>query len=572
MKAHQPVNTYTDKTKTYLNDIISKRIASHPDIQLQAKLCKADMKESPIMYYDPRYAEHICSWIEKFIKHYDKAYRGQPFILSPFQVAILCLTYGFRDKSTIPGAPNKRYYEKVMMMAGRKTGKTMFCAAILAYHTAFCKPHEQYFTIATGHSQATILWRMAMHLIRPLTILGPKVRFQPHISTFTHRNQTKCIALSKNIDKQDGLSCDLGFFDECANILDQNTFDVIETSMGVAPEPLGYYITTAGNDKDCVFATRFNIALDELKDKKKDNRTLIFNYRIGKGDDPFKKEHWIKANPNIGVTTTYDRMQIWANAAKVDQGRLVSFLQKHQNEYTDDHLKWVAIDALWDNRISKAKMDAIIKEKNLPMSLGVDMGLNDDFTALIRNYYDAETDTYYITHKNYLPLTSLNKIAQKFHAMIYQAVKDGYFEFVKQTIISQKFILNEINALNAVEPIKEVLIDPFYSAEVVTGLTLPVVKVPQTMVKLSPTIARFEEQVALGRIRIVDDPFFFWQIKNVVVFLGANDMRKLLAKGKSQTNKTSEKIDSVAAMLNTFYTDYFLGGARPVRKIQSFAL
>ena len=78
--------------------------------------------------YDERKANHALEFIERYCKHSKGSMGGKPFILELWQKALISAMFGIVDK--ISGF---RKYQEVVLIVGRKNGKSTLSAAIGLY-------------------------------------------------------------------------------------------------------------------------------------------------------------------------------------------------------------------------------------------------------------------------------------------------------------------------------------------------------------------------------------------------------------------------------------------------------
>lgn len=111
----------------YARAILSGEITAGRRIKQQMRHL-LDKIEHPEKYepyiFDPAVADHHIEFIEKFCKQ-SQGRRGEPLTLELFQKARLEAIFGFVDKNT-----GYRQYNEVLIIEGRKNGKTTETAAI----------------------------------------------------------------------------------------------------------------------------------------------------------------------------------------------------------------------------------------------------------------------------------------------------------------------------------------------------------------------------------------------------------------------------------------------------------
>lgn len=565
IQKHSDKLHYTNIALKYADDIIKGRIKSNEYVKLQCKKCVKHYTKSKDRVYHSKYAEHICHWIESYIVHIENRWAGENLKLSPSQIFILAFTFGFRYKDD----ESKRFNTSIMMLAGRKSGKSLFAASILSYCMAFSDVNEQHYTIATTKPQAMIVWKMYHKINAKIKLLRNKIVSSYSQGSTIHRNGTECRALHKNVKSQDGFNPKINVFDEVAAYADEEIIEVILTGQGAVDNHLNIYISTATANQNSAFLERLNESLALLKDGEEDHH-LTMNYTLDQGDEPFEEANWIKANPNLDIITPMERFREMALAAKRgNHGKKISFFIKNLNIFTNPTHAWSAIKQFNDNKISidDFKKLMVKKGKSLTCTLGLDFSQNDDLTSLVFNFLDKSTGIHYVTHQVYYPMESLtNYINNKYHGLFYDAKHDGYLDLMNTPIVSQDYVTQDIKSFMKKYSIKEICLDVAFCQHLMQNLSgvLKVNEIKQTMMELTPTIARMEELVAQGKIRIIDDPFLLWQLNNSVVLTNVNGLRKIIGLGRTQTNKRSEKVDSISAMINSFTTPDFIKGLKKV--------
>ena len=78
--------------------------------------------------FDHRAPAHVIKFASSLC-HTKGPQAGQPIILEPFQILLICAIYGFRSKKDI----NKRMVTDVILFIPRKAGKSTLTAVIALY-------------------------------------------------------------------------------------------------------------------------------------------------------------------------------------------------------------------------------------------------------------------------------------------------------------------------------------------------------------------------------------------------------------------------------------------------------
>src|SRR5690606_13963272 len=116
--------------------------------------------------------------------------------------------------------------------------------------------------------------------------------------------------------------------------------------MGARKQPLLFTITTAGfNKMGPCFALR-KTCTEILEGIKEDDSQFTIIYTLDEGDDYLDEEVWIKANPSLGASISYQWLRQEVIQAKNNPTELVKLLTKNFNTWTDASAVWLE-DKRW---------------------------------------------------------------------------------------------------------------------------------------------------------------------------------------------------------------------------------
>ena len=112
-------------------------------------------------YFDKEAADRAVSFIEKFITHTKGELAGQPLILEKWQREIVEKIFGWKNKKT-----NLRQYRTVLIIVGRKNGKTTLTAGIALYMLfADNERGSEIYAAAGDRSQAGLVHDIAKGMV-----------------------------------------------------------------------------------------------------------------------------------------------------------------------------------------------------------------------------------------------------------------------------------------------------------------------------------------------------------------------------------------------------------------------
>jgi phage terminase large subunit-like protein len=122
-------------------------------------------------WFEPEAAQLYIDFIEECVQHVEGDMRGKPFILQPWQKAIVANLFGWKKKDEF-GRTVRRYQEAFIMVA-RKNGKTPLIAAIaLAVFTLDPEAGQQNYVAAESRGQAGKLFRQ----LKGMVDLSPEMK------------------------------------------------------------------------------------------------------------------------------------------------------------------------------------------------------------------------------------------------------------------------------------------------------------------------------------------------------------------------------------------------------------
>lgn len=199
----------------YARAILSGEITAGRRIKQQMRHL-LDKIEHPEKYepyiFDPAVADHHIEFIEKFCKQ-SQGRRGEPLTLELFQKARLEAIFGFVDKNT-----GYRQYNEVLIIEGRKNGKTTETAAIeldMLLNDGAGAP--EIYNIATRLEQAKKGFVECWNMQRNSTAIRKLVRKRQN-DLFCAVNLGFIKPLAADTNGLDGLNAQMVVIDELAAI------------------------------------------------------------------------------------------------------------------------------------------------------------------------------------------------------------------------------------------------------------------------------------------------------------------------------------------------------------------
>ena len=382
--------------------------------------------------FDERFPQHVLNFAS-CLNHTKGPQAGQPIILEPFQILLICAVYGFRSKKDL----NIRMVTDVILFIPRKAGKSTLTAVIALYELLCGEAGAEVFTLATNREQATIVFDAAKGFIEsmPSELAGQFITSKYEIKKYGD-SQSMFKALSRDTKKTgDGKNPSCVIVDEAAAIGDRNSIEVLHSGMVARLNPLRIYITTASFTKDTKFYEDYLMFKTMLTGEAGDNpRWFGLLYGLDPQDDWNDHDVWAKANPMHGISVFESAIEQRANEARHKPAVLNEFLCKTLNVFVSANAAWLD-RSYWDDK------DCLIKEKREPEAsfIGFDLAATRDLNAVCTLHRFGEDD-YEAEWQFFLPEDSLQFIPKHYMDVFRMARESGILKLTEGNVMDDREI------------------------------------------------------------------------------------------------------------------------------------
>ncbi|MDO6451727.1 terminase large subunit [Oceanobacillus profundus] len=297
----------------YFTGIVDNKIVACDKMKRVSTMLLEDYHNPKEFHFDYEIAKKHTDFIEKFCK-LPSGKIGQPLKLELFQKARMQAIFGMVDDDDI------RQYNEVLIIEGRKNGKTTETAAIeLDLLVNDNEGSPQIYNVATMLEQAKLGFNAAHKMIQQSPLLKKHIRKRANDLYFA-LNFGFIKALASNANSLDGLDVHGATIDELAAIKNRDIYDLVKQAMGARRQPLLFTITTNGFVRDGIFDSQYEYANNLLygKLKEKNRRFLPFIYELDSRDEWDQEDMWEKANPGLGTVKSVDYLRQMVEKAKDD--------------------------------------------------------------------------------------------------------------------------------------------------------------------------------------------------------------------------------------------------------------
>jgi phage terminase large subunit-like protein len=516
-------------------------------------------------YFDQDAADRVIRFVERYCKHYEAEWAGQPIRLQEWQKKdVIYPIFGWKK------ANGFRRFRTAYIELARKNGKSFLTSALALYLLiADGEPGAQIYSSATKEEQATIVWRGAQMMAdaskdisRFVTIHGKKKKTGGTI--FCDRTNSFFRPLGSDSKTQDGLNPHAQVIDELHAHEDPTLWNVLTSAMGARRQPLNLAITTAGTyDPKSVGWQQHKHGTEVLDGIIEDDSFFAFICAIDEGDDPFDPENWGKANPNLGISPKIDDMEQQATTAKLQPSAYNDFLRLRLNRWTQQVEKWLSVEA-WNACDPIGAAEAIAQRPEREKALagkecfgGLDLSSKLDLAALVL-VFPMPDDFYDLVCRFWLPEAKVDEEEKRGQLHYAQWKREGWLKTTPGAVIDYDFIRAELRELGELYRIVEVPHDPHNATHIATELGeqdgFTMVEHQQGFISMSEPSKTMEAEIIGKKIRHGGNPILRWCVSNAV--------KKTDSAGniKPDKAKAKGKIDGLVAAIMGLGRAKIVGG------------
>jgi phage terminase large subunit-like protein len=348
--------------------------------------------------YDPDKAKHAILFIERFCRHSKGKLGGKPFILELWQKALVAATFGMVHK--IDGT---RKYQEVILIVGRKNGKSTLAAAIGLYlQMGDGEPGAEVYACATKRDQAKIIWLEAKRMVKKSKVLAK--RMKPLVAEIKcDLNDSFFKPLGRDSDTLDGLNVHGALLDEIHAWKDKNLYDVIVDGTSSREEPLVFVTSTAGTIRESVYDQKYDESEQVINgyedpDGYKNERMLPIIYELDKREYWQKKEKWYQANPGLGTVKRLDQLETKVSKAMANPMLVKNLLCKEFNIRETTSEAWLTFEQL--NNTAQYELEVLRPRYGIG---GVDLSSTTDLTCATVIFMVPNNKTIFVKQMYWLP-------------------------------------------------------------------------------------------------------------------------------------------------------------------------
>lgn len=374
--------------------------------------------EKGSFFFSPKKAKVAIKFIEAFCRHHEGELAPQLIKLELWQRALISVLFGIMDKD------GNRQFREAFIVMGRKNGKTLLAAAISCY-CAFLDGEYggRIYFAAPKLKQAGLCYEAFYQMLDKdpsLSKLAKKRRSDIYIP----ETNTTAEPLAFNAKKSDGLNISLCVADEVASWQGDaglKMYEVLKSSFGARRQPLLLSISTAGYQNDSTYDELMKRATAVLMGSSKETRFAPILYTIDDVALWNDLNELKKANPNLGVSVSYDYMLEEIAVAEGSLSKRAEFLTKYCNIKQSSSTAWLEFQTV--ERCLSERIDPSTLAHHYCVG-GVDLSQAIDLTSACVVIEDK--GRLYVIQHYWMPHERLEKAIEEDGVPYRQLIQKGF--------------------------------------------------------------------------------------------------------------------------------------------------
>ena len=566
-------NTATPKYYGQFRDaVINGEIPICKEIEMEMHRID-DLIANPGIYYDDKAIDGFIKYCENELTLTDG---GDLKLLDSFKLWAEQIFgwYYFVERSVYEPNPDghgghyvtksikKRLINKQYLIVARGAAKSMYGSCIQNYFLNMDTSTTHQITSAPTMKQAEeILSPIRTSITRAR---GPLFKFLTDGSlqntTGSKANRVKLASTKKGIEnfltgslleirpmsinKLQGLRCKISTVDEwLSGDIREDVIGAIEQGASKIDDYLIVAMSSEGTVRNGSGDTIKMELMDILKGNYINPHVSIWYYKLDSIDEVNNPAMWVKANPNLGKTVTYETYQLDVERAEKAPSTRNDILAKRFGIPMEGYTYYFTYEETLPHR----KRDFW----KMPCSLGADSSQGDDFCAFTF-LFPLSNGSFGVKTRNYISSLTLSKLPAAMRIKYDQFIDEGSLMVLEGTVLDMMEVYDDLDnyIVKNEYDVRCFGFDPYNAKEFVARWEsengpFGIEKVIQGAKTESVPLGELKK-LSEERMLIFDQDLMTFAMGNCITLEDTNGNRKLMKK------RYDQKIDAVAAMMDAY--------------------
>lgn len=456
----------------------------------------------------------------------------------------------------------KRLISKQYLIVARGAAKSMYASCVQSYFLNVDTSTTRQITTAPTMKQADEVMSPARTAI--VRSRGPLFKFLTEGSlqntTGSRANRVKLASTKKGIenfltgslvevrpmsvDKLQGLRPKVSTVDEwLSGDIREDVIGAIEQGASKLDDYVIVAISSEGTVRNSSGDTIKMELMDILKGEYVNPHVSIWHYKLDDVKEVNDPSTWLKANPNLGKTVSYETYQLDVERAEKAPATRNDILAKRFGLPMEGYTYFFTYEETKPHRLRDFW--------EMPCALGADLSQGDDFCAFTF-LFPLPNGSYGVKTRCYISSLTLMKLPSAMRIKYDEFLKEGSLQVLECTVLDMMEVYEDLDAFitEMNYDVRCFGFDPYNAKEFVTrweaengpfGIEKVIQGAKTESVPLGELKTLSEE-----RMLIFDQELMSFTMGNSITMEDTNGNRKLLKK------RYEQKIDSVSALMDAY--------------------
>ena len=456
----------------------------------------------------------------------------------------------------------KRLTNKQYLIVARGAAKSIYCSDIQSYFlTVDTSTTHQITTAPTMRQAEEVLSPIRTAIARARGALFKFLTFGSlQNTTGSKKNRAKLASTKKGIEnfitgslleirpmsiaKLQGLRVKIATIDEwLSGDIREDVIGSIEQGASKVDDYLIIATSSEGTVRNGAGDTIKMELMDMLKGEYYNPHVSIWYYKLDSIDEVADPEMWVKANPNIGKTVSYEVYQLDVETAEKAPAARNDILAKRFGIPMEGFTYYFT----YDETIPHRKRDFW----QMQCALGADLSQGDDFCSFTF-LFPLPNEKFGIKTRNYISSRTLSKLPTAMRIKYEEFMQEGSLIVLEGTILDMIQVYEDLDEfiLKNSYDVRCFGYDPYNAKEfverwIVENGSYGVEKVIQGAKTESVPLGELKD-LSEDRKLLFDEELMRFAMGNCIALEDTNGNRKLFKK------RSDQKIDAVAAMMDAY--------------------